>query len=186
MIKNKMSRRKQQKSPVRDLNNVSNMRLYYGREDSDDVFSNSDIPSFNSENSKKLKQKKKKYRDNFGNQTIVTQPFTKEKSYKVHTPSEENSIKTNSKYNLKVSQHIKLSTLNSKLTLDGISNKTHSCLTMKTKSRFMGSDSHFPSTYNDINNLTDEQIQEIIRHKMKLLDKYNEKILKKKNSLEYK
>ena len=49
-----------------------------------------------------------------------------------------------------------------------------------------GMDSQFPSTYNDINNLTDEQIQEIIQHKMKLLDKYNEILAKKKNSIEYK
>ena len=97
-----------------------------------------------------------------------------------------NSLKTNSKNNLKISEHVKISSFTSKFTLDGLSNQNCSCLTMKTKSTMFGTDSHFPSSYNDINSLSEDQIQEIIRHKMKLLDKYNEKILKKKNSIEYK
>ena len=186
MIKNKLSKQKPNHSPSPNLNNISNIRHYYDEGNSEDVFSNSDIPSFSSDQSTKSKKVNEQSKDKFGDETIITQPFTHEKNCVICTPKEGNSLKTSSRNNLKLSEHVKISSLTSKLTLDGISNKTCSCLTARNKSSMFGTDSHFPSTYNDINSLSEEQIQEIIRHKMKLLDKYNEKILKKKNSTEYK
>ena len=168
-----------------NLNNISTMKIKYKGEISDNEFSDSDIPSFSSDESTNKMFKKQSNQDYSKDQTITTQPFTHEKNCNMYG-SEANSHKTNSKHNLKISEHVKISSFTSKFTLDGLSNKTCSCITMKTKSRMFGADSQYPSSYNDINNLTDEQIQEIIQHKMKLLDKYNELLVKKKNSIEYK
>ena len=186
MLKNNLTTKERQKSPPHDLNNISNIRNYFKDEQSDDIFSNSDIPSFSSDETEKIEPKRKRLNLKSANQTISTLPFTQEKNCGGCTPNDSTSIMSRSKQNLKVSEHIKISTFNSKFTLEGVSNKTCSCVTNRSKSRFHASDSQFPSTYNDINSLTEEQIQEIIRQKMELLDKYNEKILKKKNCVEFK
>ena len=179
-------KRNRSSSPIPNLNNISTMKIKNIEEEiSDDVFSESNIPSFSSDEDIKPKFKKKKRKDTSGDKTISTQPFTHEKNCVMFSSIDGNSLKTNSKSNLRISEHFKISSFNNKL-MDGLSNKTCSCLTMKSKSSMFGTDSHFPSSYNDINSLSENQIQEIIRHKMKLLDKYNEKILKRKNTVQYK
>lgn len=186
MIKNKSAKHRLFNHGEINLNNISNMKIKHKDEDSDNVFSDSDIPSFSSDESPKQLLKVKKSKENSKEQTITTQPFTHDKNCNMFGSIDANSLKTSSKNNIRVSEHVKISSLTSKFTLDGVSNQTCSCITRNTKSRMFGADSQYPSTYNDINNLTEDQIQEIIRNKMKLLDKYNETILKKKNSLEYK
>ena len=189
MLRNRLGQSPRKRSPTPNLQNVSNIRHYYDDDSSADVFSNSDIPSFSSDASARhpithRKKHRKPLKEKQGEDTIATQPFVHEKG--MYTPTEGNSQKTNSRYNLKVSEHVKFSNLNSRLTLDGVSNKTRSCVTSRNVSSMYGADSQFPSTYNDINSLSEEQIQEIIRQKMLLLDKYNEKISQRKNTVQYK
>ena len=197
------SQRNKQSTPKRIVNlqekcvspNLSEMEVFENNSPSSEcnIFSTSKLPSFSSEFSEQLPNFKinKKKRDTVGEKTTIATNqmiWQHEKNCAMNSHNDCASMQTNSKNNLRSIDNAKVPSLTSKFTLEGISNQNCSCLTLNTKQNYhnLVNDSQFPLKYDDINNLSETQIQNIIQQKMKMLDRYNDKIVKKKNSIQYK
>lgn len=190
--------KKKEKNPI---DNISAMEMIDDEsfESGHNIFSNSEIPSFSSSSSSspssdlKNKFKKKKNdpvkKDYQMEKTTINSNFVlanHDKNCNLYSRDGSTSARTNSKQNLRMMElHDRSNT--SKMTLDAVSNQTCSCMTMNTKQNFynLAGDSQFPDSYNDINSLSEHQINSIIQEKMKMLDFFNDQISKKKNSIEY-
>lgn len=155
-------------------------------------FSTSKNHSFSSEENvfkKKLKKKPKKGKKLEVKVTPEAQTTTTtllhQRGCELCSGCDGNSQNTNSRHQRMGSENTKKSVSHKMNQLDMLSNKTCSCFTMKTRTYNLMADSQFPSSYQDVNNLTDVEIQRLIQKKMKILDEYNFRLEKKKNSTNY-
>ena len=154
-----------------DLKNLSSMRLI--DQNKINIFSSSKLPSYSSidpcESVKRVFKKKKHEETTVGSEEI-------KHNLKENNSSIEN-LGSKSKQNI-----ANKSFLESKITLGGVSNLNCSRVTDQVNFKKFVNDSQFPSVYQDSNNLSKIQIQEIIKSKMEMLDRYNKSITEKKSS----
>ena len=154
----------------------------------DDIFSTSKNHSFSSEEEDLVPKKTHKpsqkniFKNNPEAQTTTT--LIQQRQCEVCSAYDAHSQNTQCK-------DYKLGSINTKKSVSGkvnqldlISNRTCSCFTMRTRTNIMA-DSQFPSSYQDVENLTDQEIQRMIAMKMKILDDFNHRLEKKKNSTNY-